>query len=499
MSAEDEDDLYDPAEVAVTPAPLQPTPAVAAPPSLNATTTTTTIISPTPATAAEAEAEAVSFAAVESRGVRLKGLQGRVRSVCVNPAGTLLCAGGEDGQLCMWDFTRPSADGRIAATRVLTPFVNRIAGLQPIVSVHCSASGTYVVACQDGDRPALVEAGSGRQLGYCAMGERGFLDVVKCKAHRAPVTCSAPHATDDARFLTGAQDSTARLWDAVSFERGSVYAVKHGSGHLTESCVVESVLSLRCRQGCFATGATDGFVYVWDSRAKYRPGGHAGCWDAYKGDAPPFEKHVGGLVELEAEGGGGGAPLLAVRVQDTVKVYDARNLAAPAVVARLGGLPFQLDTTPLAPTAQRSAFLTCTSREGFAHVVGGHVVRASCAAAACTVAAPWQAGRPDEDVLCVCTDVSRADGLIFAGLSTGDVVVGGASADALRGQGRAGGAEHPFETWWCASRASKSPPQQQKGAGATAAASPTGRPTPAHSRVLGKKTARAEEDIADLF
>ncbi|EPY25628.1 hypothetical protein STCU_06615 [Strigomonas culicis] len=341
----------------------------------------------------------------------------------------------------MWDFTVPLESRRPWPTRTLTPFVNRISGLQPIVAVHASADGTYFVACQDGDAPALITAG-GKQLGTCAMGERGFVDVVQCKGHRAPVTCSAPHAVDGGAFYTAGQDGTARLWQAASYERRSVYAVKHGSGQLNDTVVVESVLGLSAAMGgggaLFASGGADGLVQIWDARAKYRPGGAAASWRVHglayseaqvgAGAAAKksaamhfaaFDTHVGGMAEVR----GGGAPLLAVRVGAELQCLDLRaplvkggRLALPPV-ADLGGV---LDTTPVRACAPASLY-TCTDRAGYHHVVGGHVVQYDAAGSALSCTSAWRAGHPDEDALCVAVDAATED--VFCGLSSGAVVV----------------------------------------------------------------------------
>lgn len=395
---------------------------------------------------------------IDAGGLRLHSIKGRVRCLCVNPAGTLVCAGGEDGQLAMWDFTVDLPTRRVHPTRVLTPFVNRVSGLQPIIALHLATDGSYLVACQDGDCPALVAHG-GKQLGYCAMGERGLLDVVKCKGHRAPVTASSPHAGAAGQFFTCGQDGTARLWAEATFERHSVYAVKHGSGGITDTVVVESVLSLSHFSGSgagsvFATAGDDGCVQLWDSRAKYRPGGVLAAWDVYglpmtragRRGEDYFEKHTGGMAELAAPTGNGGSsgdgggdpsstssPVLAVRRGGVVQFLDLRRLPKVRTVGRDAAclacnaatdLPFVTDTTPLTTADGGRTLLTCTARAGFNRAAGGHVVSYAAMAAVATITTPsslsWRPAAEDEDVLCAVAD---GEGRLYAGLSSGDVVV----------------------------------------------------------------------------
>lgn len=214
--------------------------------------------------------------------IRLHALKGSVRVVCLSPQGNILCAGGDSGEFAMWDFDRPPENWRVSPTRILTPFVNRITGLQAIIAAHASLDGSYFVVCQDGDRPALVSSG-GAQLGFCAMGERGLLTAVQCKGHRAPVTDSSPHGSSGAKFLTASQDGTGRVWDSQRFTAHSLYAVQHGSGQLDEHVVVECICGLSgslCGGGeSFLTGGQDGLVQLWDTRLKYRPGGAVCTWD----------------------------------------------------------------------------------------------------------------------------------------------------------------------------------------------------------------------------
>ncbi|KPA76728.1 hypothetical protein ABB37_07560 [Leptomonas pyrrhocoris] len=504
------DDEYDPAEVVVT-APAPPTAATAAAAADKAVPLSRADLFPTAAshaTAATLAASGPSPAASNNAtangesvdgGYRLRSdIKGRVRCVALNPAGTTLCAGSEDGQLCMWDFNAPLKSHRIAPTRVLTPFVNRISGLQPIIALTFAKDGSYLVACQDGDSPALVRA-SGEQLGYCAMGERGLMDVVQCRGHRAPVTCVAAHHKDAAVFLTGSQDGTVRLWNHHTFKQHSAYAVKHGSGQVTDTHVVESVTTLPHFRGgqtdVFASGGQDGCVQLWDSRVKYRPGGALATVDMFAAATTAdvagkrveedlfSDKHVGGLLEVHAA-----APSsvvassldcsLAVRVGSVIKIIDLRQLsgslgASPSAVVQevAGGLPFVLDTTCLAPrSSSLASVLTCTSRVGYQNVSGGHVVQYAYRSSTLPFdrTMVWRAGKPEEDVLCVCADRSRSDGCVYAGLSSGEVVVQNAFATDKDVQ--------PIEAWL-----QTRPEREGRG------------------RMPGEKAPRVNDDDADLM
>ncbi|KAK7194732.1 WD domain, G-beta repeat [Novymonas esmeraldas] len=421
-------------------------------------------------------------------------IKGRIRCLALNPAGTILCAGSEDGQLCMWDFNVPLKTHRVQPTRVLTPFVNRISGLQPIIALAWATGGGYCVACQDGDSPVLVRA-SGEQLGYCATGERGLMDVVQCRGHRAPVTCVAAHTHDVAAFYTGSQDGTVRLWSSATFKQRSVYAVKHGSGQVTDTHVVESVASLdglHGGQGCvFASGGQDGRVQVWDSRVKYRPGGALASVDMFATVQDPFaEKHVGGMVELRVPESGATPAThsysLAVRLGSTVNMIDLRRLSsgattnAASVVAQevASGLPHVLDTTVLSVGCSGddgATVVTCTSRAGYRHGKGGHVVHYRCAeSGGLEPTLVWHVGKHDEDVLCACVDTSRSDGCVFAGLSSGEVAV-------HHRPSVAGSTPQPVEAWL------HTRPERE-----------------GHGRVVGAKAPRAGRDddddlMRDLF
>ncbi|SCU69751.1 WD domain, G-beta repeat, putative [Trypanosoma equiperdum] len=376
----------------------------------------------------------------------LRGIGGRVRSVCINPMGSILCAGGECGSLCFWDFASPLKSRSVNPTRILTPFPNRISGFQAVISVHSACDGSYFVACQDGDSPVLVAA-NGKQLGYCSMGERGMVDVVKCKGHRGPVTSSAPSPTLASRFFTGSQDSTARVWDAASFETNSVYAVKHGSGQLLENVVVESVLpllSVGSDKTCvFASGGEDGLVQLWDSRLKYRPGGVFSVLDMYGSgglsssscgsshgrrtahDTFSEERHVGGMAEPDPT-----YPTLCVRCGPLVRIVDLRNPAKSGTVVDvcppLTGLPSSTDTGPLVTCTSESfskgkpSFIACTSRSGYQHIAGGHIVQFTCTSGNYEPSMVWRPASADADVVAVAVDATQQQ--LFAGTQNGTVV-----------------------------------------------------------------------------
>ncbi|RNF21244.1 uncharacterized protein Tco025E_03560 [Trypanosoma conorhini] len=375
-----------------------------------------------------------------SLGYVLHGATGRVRSICLNPSGHILCSGAEGGSVCMWDFTVPIEGRAVKPTRVLTPFPNRISGFQPVVSVHSSSDGSFFVACQDGDSPALIAA-NGKQLGYCAMGQRGMVDVLQCKGHRAPVTCSAASPTVPSCFFTGSQDSTARMWDAASFDRQSVYAVKHGSGQLLDNVVVEAVAPIlgltNDKKSVFSTSGEDGMVQLWDSRQKYRPGGALGVLDMYGSRSSGVasksennemlfaEKHVGGMVEPDTS-----RPILCVRCGSEVRMVDLRKMGKNGVVedvcSPIGGLPCATDTAPLVActgalfSQEKPSFMTCTNRAGYRHVAGGHVVQFTYVDGSYEPTMVWRPGAPEDDVLSVAIDVKH--GQLFAGMQTGDVV-----------------------------------------------------------------------------
>nr|CCC94185.1 conserved hypothetical protein [Trypanosoma congolense IL3000] len=376
----------------------------------------------------------------------LRGTNGRVRSLCVSPDGSILCSGSECGSVCFWDFAVPLTNRLVKPTRVLTPFPNRISGFQSVISVHSSSDGSYFVACQDGDSPVIISSG-GKQQGYCAIGQRGMIDVVQCKGHRGPVTCSAPSPDMASRFFTGSQDSTARMWDAASFEQHSVYAVKHGSGQLMENVVVETVLPLRGttnnKTSVFATGGEDGLVQLWDTRQKYRPGGAFAFLDMYNcrdlsasktvgqsggrfaHDLFVEEKHIGGMTEPNPS-----CPTLCVRCGSTVRIVDLRRATTNGVVVDvsppLTDLPSVTDTGPLVSCTSehlsmgRPSFLVCTDRRGYRHIAGGHVVQVDLTDGRYEPSMVWMPASADDDVLSVAFDTVH--GQLFAGLQSGAVV-----------------------------------------------------------------------------
>ncbi|KEG15274.1 hypothetical protein DQ04_00121060 [Trypanosoma grayi] len=503
--SDSDSDTYDPAEVSGTKvAHNMDAVAVAATtkhddgsapsssPQVSATSTTTApttshpVMNTTTAAGTPSSGTTELASSLTSTGYTLRGVSGRVRSACLSPLGSTLCAAGEGGTLCMWDFSVPLESRAVKPTRILTPFPNRISGFQPIVSVHSASDGAYFVACQDGDCPALIAA-SGKQLGYCAMGQRGVVDVVQCKGHRAPVTCSAPSPGMASRFFTGSQDSTARIWDTASFDRQSVYAVKHGSGQLLENVVVEAVVPLLSATGdktsVFATGGEDGLVQLWDARQKYRPGGVIGVLDVYSSKAGAGsslkasnndsffeEKHVGGMAEPDSS-----RPMLCVRYGSNVRVLDLRKMGKNGIVEDvcppLTDLPFSTDTTPLIPCTStlfsegKPSFMTCTSRAGYRHIAGGHVVQFTYIEGSYQPAMVWRPGTAEDNVLAIAVDVQQ--GQLFAGMHSGDVI----GRVRRLGVDLAGSA--PTMQTWLSSR-----PEREE-------------------RVVGKKSRRGEADLDD--
>lgn len=292
----DSDDEYDPSAVAAAP-PSATTSSVEFPAGISTPFTSVGTVQRDPPASRDMQTTEVRHLTAREPSKYFKWLhslrlsqRSAAGSAAVTPGGSLLAVGNADGSLMMFDFTDPttqqqqqqqqghSTSGagkpRIVPTRTMTPFPRGPSEFNPVTFIHFSALGKTMFAGYDGDGVLMVDASTGRQMGFTAIGSRSVVDCVRSAGHKGHVTSLSVHPADEKKFCTSSMDGTVRLWDATNAKRTSAFCAKHGRD---ASSNLLTTIPLFCTSfvgngDVVASGGEDGCVQLWDTRTAFRPG-----------------------------------------------------------------------------------------------------------------------------------------------------------------------------------------------------------------------------------
>lgn len=407
------------------------------------------------------------------RGISMKPHSKAVTALALSPSGSVLCSGGKDGQLCMWDFAGLTAnfssnhhgDGADASpslalrpTRTLTPFPHRSVAdtFLAVTGISWSSSGAYFIACEDGERPVLIKS-NGAMGARCMRGQHNFVDPVKAVGHCATVMSTHCSPNTESRFVSaGGQDLTVRCWDVARMEETSVFAVVHGASASSRDAATAAdddgafneVLCARyipasCGRGAtaFMSVGTDRLAQVWDERVPFRAGKPQ--------QQVKLAAHAGDIAFVSSTSA---APIVSFRCADeTVCFYDLRKFT-DSIIKPIGPFTYYGDTMQLASLTfgSSASVALVTSAKGLSAVgTGGHLI----------VAADPLGMRPGF----FATKLSDANhGSAVCASPDGSVLVGGSSDGTVHCYWRSGGGDVStstgIATWvgaWEAARASR--------------------------------------------
>ena len=242
-------------------------------------------------------------------------------------------------------------------TRALQPAFNLVAGHGCLRATRWLGDGSMLVVCPDGPSAQIVRR-DGKTLSACPRGTIGVADVQPLRGHTMGITAClgvmAWEPSSGREFLTASQDATVRLWslEAEQYTQGSSFAIKHGSGRVTDKPTVLSVAS-SCGLGGGASpggrmlisSGTDGTLQWWDARVKFRPGGYAMILGSGAGRGDVVDPY-GACVSLPDR-----PHLLATHTVDggTISMFDARRPGVGVAPVRtfVSGISHVMEQTPL--------------------------------------------------------------------------------------------------------------------------------------------------------
>ncbi|KAJ1949792.1 hypothetical protein FBU59_000988 [Linderina macrospora] len=243
-----------------------------------------------------------------ARYFRMTDHQKSVSSLSWDRTGDTLLTGDHKSLVKLWDFS--TMDQHAEPFRTLAPFES-----QRIRQLQFNKDGSQFLCISSDPRAKLYDS-SGHSVCEFKRGDMYVTDMRKTSGHVAALNAVDWCPTDSSRFLTASGDSTVRIWDceqphkqlqvivAKTRVRGARVAVT-AAGYANEGSVV-------------VAAQQDGGVSLWSAKGPYtRPTAH-------------IEKaHVQGCETSFVGVAADGHTLATRSTDDTVKLWDLRNLKSP--------------------------------------------------------------------------------------------------------------------------------------------------------------------------
>lgn len=263
-----------------------------------------------------------------------------ISALAVDPSGARFALGSYDYNLSLYDFGGMSSS--LSPFRLFEPAEN-----YPVLDLSFSSNSTNLLVVT-GTAQAKLFSRDGADLSECKKGDPYLRDMRNTTGHVSGLTCGLFTPYDSGKFVTGGSDSSIRLWDVESMQRGQTDVIVMKSklrGGRTK------VSALQCTTGhTLIAGGQDGSLGYWDLRANLNSKPRGSVEKAH-GDAGATSIAVS--EEMVATRGSEG----------TVKLWDLRSFRQP--LATKEGLPNGSPHTSIRfDPFDSKTVLTCTSDAG---------------------------------------------------------------------------------------------------------------------------------------
>ncbi|KAG0231373.1 hypothetical protein BGW42_000269, partial [Actinomortierella wolfii] len=235
-----------------------------------------------------------------------------ISAMTLDPAGARLVTGGYDYQMCFWDFA--GMDTRFKPFRTLEP-----CGSYQIHNLQYSLTGDRILVIS-GETKARIYDRNCTELAQFQTGDRYIRDLRTTSGHVAALTSGAWHPYLKNTFVTASNDSSIRIWDVENTKKQTsviAYKTKERGGRTPVSAVAYS------SNGKFIAGAGgDGTILLYPHDGPHIRPVHT-LEDAHMKGSETSSIVFSKDSQLMVSRGG----------DDTVKVWDMRNLSKPVSVA----------------------------------------------------------------------------------------------------------------------------------------------------------------------
>jgi WD repeat-containing protein 70 len=251
-----------------------------------------------------------------SHEIELKDHTKAVSAIALDPSGSRLVSGSYDYDIKFWDFAGMNS--------ALKPFKSLEAEAgHPLHHLEYSLTGDSLLVITSSLQPRIFSR-DGVQIGEFVRGDMYIRDMRHTKGHVSEVTSGMWHPNDKTQFITGAADSTVRIWDVNNrWEHKTVLIVRgKGGGQHQRTKVTACAYSPDAKW--IGAASTDGTINLWGYNTSLtRP--------TMTVDAHVRQTETSGIVFSQD-----GNHVVSRGGDDTVKLWDIRKFKAP--LAQLNNL-----------------------------------------------------------------------------------------------------------------------------------------------------------------
>ncbi|KAJ3268309.1 WD repeat-containing protein 70, partial [Terramyces sp. JEL0728] len=248
----------------------------------------------------------------------LEGHEKPVTCFSVDPAGSRLVTGGRDNSFKLWDFHSMGAS--LKSFKSVEP-----AEGNPIRDVQFSLGGDLMLVAPSTHQLHVYKR-DGEELFQCIKGDMYVRDYRKVQGHTSQLTSSRWHPNDKNLFMTSSLDSTIRIWDLNNIQnnkKGSIHCMfVRFSGTVGKTPVTSASYSNDGRY--VVAGDSTGGIRIWKSLGSYSGAAEKTIKDA----------HSNGVAITSVQMALNGLHITSRSMDDTVKLWDLRNLKQPIGVAK---------------------------------------------------------------------------------------------------------------------------------------------------------------------
>jgi len=248
-----------------------------------------------------------------THSVELRGHPKPLGAIALDRTGSRLITGGWDHMLRFWNFAGMTSSLRFY--HELDP-MGEFHGAYTFNQIRFTADGDRFVLCRAHPQPILYSK-EGKELFEFAKGDLYVAEMRYTKGHTAEVTGCQFSPNDPNVLVTGAKDSTVRLWDLerVQFRNAEVIKTAHGLARGRKAPVTACAWSADGLS--LYAGTTGGAILTWSHKGPFvKPAAIAeGC------HAP--------LTNITSLTAGPQHRLYSRGDDGTVKVWDCRKFGTP--------------------------------------------------------------------------------------------------------------------------------------------------------------------------
>jgi WD40 repeat protein len=269
--------------------------------------------------------------------VELKGHDGHVAAMAIDPSGSRLISGGYDSVIKFWDFN--AMDANFKSFRTIEPETD------VITQLDYSPTGDRFIMGSNSTQ-ARVFTRDGKEIALLPKGYPYITDMAATKGHIAKITTAIFHPTEKDIVITSSLDCTVRLWDLENIKKHKdIIKLRNAQGAVKSGVSVCNI---------DPTGATIGVVCIDGSLQFFNSKGPFNRAVIRNDNAHQFGSETSSIIFSKD-----GNTVITRGGDDTMKCWDKRKLNAPTAIFE--DLPNKYQETDCIFSPDESLICTGTS------------------------------------------------------------------------------------------------------------------------------------------